>query len=224
MALMLIKQILDSKNNESKLSANIVVDPASGKNIITCLNESLNLLKDGTTDGSSSLSADYNNLEKIATALAALKVTLNDFLTGEDNEGDIDRLSELVKAIQANKDSIDALVMDNLSVDDIVNSLTSTDADKVLSAAQGKALKDLLDALEISINAKIDAIHSHENQAILDNITETANGDLEYNGKVLNGATSVAVVANSEATPVFDEKLILVVSPLTGTGAEDAGE
>lgn len=214
MALMLIKQILDSKNNESKLSAGIVVDPTSGKSVLDIISESINLLKDGTTDGSGSLAADYNTLSKLAGSLADLKVTVNDFLTGEDNEGDIDRLSELVKAIQANKDSIDALVMNNLTSEDIVDALTSADSDKVLSAAQGKALKDLIDALEASLTAKIESIHVFENQDALDKISETANGDLSFNGKVLDGATSVAVITEPGGTPVFNDKLVLVVSAL----------
>ena len=107
--------------------------------------------------------------------------------------------------------------MDNLTSDDLVNSLTSEATDKALAAAQGKALKDLIDVLESSVNAKFDAIHSHENQTVLDNITQTSDGDLEYNGKVLDGATSVAIVSSTEATPIFNEKLVLVVSQL-GTG------
>lgn len=220
MALLLIKKILDSKNNEQLLDANLVVNPETGKNILAHFTEALNLLRDGTADGSGELPQDYNTLLKISNSLAALKTTINDFLTGEDNEGDIDRLSELVKAIQVNKESIDALVMDNLAKSDIVNGLASAEEDKVLSAAQGKALKDLIDALEASVNEKIEAAHTHENQAVLDKITENADGDLEYNGKVLNGATSVAVVASADAAPVFDEKLILVVSPLSGGDPE----
>lgn len=224
MPLKLIKQILDSRNNEHKLDASIVVDPKSGKDIVKLFSDALNLLKDGTTDGSAGLPEDYNTLLKISNSLAALKVTLNDFLTGEDNEGDIDRLAELVKAIQANKESIDALLLDNLAKADLINTLTSEATDKPLTAAQGKVLKDLIDALESSLNEKLEAHHTHSNQEILDNITQNADGDLEYNGKVLNGATSVAMVASADATPVFDEKLILVVTPFTESGAEEAGE
>ena len=214
MALKLIKQILDSQNNEQLIDAKIVVDASTGKDVVAVFTEALNLLKDGTTDGSANLPADHNTLLKISNAITGLKATLNDFLEGEDDGGDIDRLVELVKAIQANKDSIDSLVMDNLSTDDIVDGLTSEDSGKVLSAAQGKALKDLIDALEASINAKLDALHSHSNQTVLDGISQTADGDLEYNGKVLNGATSVAMVSSADGAPVFNEKLILVVGSL----------
>lgn len=216
MALMLIKSILDSKNNEQVFDGRLVIDTLTGKNVIDSFTEALNVLKDGTTDASGNLPEEYNSLSKISAALASLKTTLNDFLTGEDNEGDIDRLVELVKAIQANKDSIDGLIADNVRKDDIVNALTSEDATKVLSAAQGKALKDLIDALETSLNAKLEAAHTHDNQDVLDKIGETSDGDLEYNGHVLNGATSVTLVSAADATPVFDEKLILVVSPFTG--------
>lgn len=179
MSLMLIKKLLDSKNNEHKLDASLVVEAKSGKDIVQLLTEALNLLKDGTTDGSAGLPDDYNTLLKISNSLAGVKATLNDFLTGEDNGGDIDRLIEVVKAIGENRDSIDALLMNNLSKDDLVNGLTSEATDKALTAAQGKALKDLITALETSVNAKLDAAHSHDNQDVLDNISQNADGDLE---------------------------------------------
>lgn len=221
MSLMLIKQILDARNNESKLDASIVIDPGSGKNIVSYVDTIVNLLKDGTTDGSGNLPADYNSLLKISTSLAELKSTINDFLTGEDNGDDIDRLVELVKAIQDNKDSIDSLVADHLTKDDLVDALTSEETEKALTAAQGKVLKGLIDALEEAVNTKLNAIHEHDNLDVLENITQDANGNLEYNGKILDGATSVAMVSSVDGTPVFNEKLVLVVSPYIAPAESD---
>lgn len=215
MSLMLIKQLLDSKNNEHKLDATLVVDSKTGKDVLSHVAESvekaINLLKDGTTDGSGNLPEDYNTLLKISNSMAGLKTTINDFLTGEANEGDIDRLVELVKAISDNKDAIDKLVINNLTKADLVDGLTSEATDKALTAAQGKALKDLIDAIET---------HVHDNMDVLSGLSKNAAGDLTFNGKTLDGATSVALVSAADATPVFDEKLILVVTPLTVSGSE----
>ena len=78
---------------------------------------------------------------------AALQNTLTTFLRGDADGGDLDRLKELVAAINANKDSIDALVADHVKKSELVNDLTSGGADKALAAEQGKALKGLIDAL-----------------------------------------------------------------------------
>lgn len=98
MALSLIKQIL-SNDKEILIEGSLVVDQASGKSF-----------SQHAADASIHLTA-----ADVETQIAPLKKTLNDFLTGEDDGGDIDRLTELVKAIGDNKDSIDALTSQNHS-------------------------------------------------------------------------------------------------------------
>ena len=53
-------------------------------------------------------------ITEINGQFAALESTLNTFLQGEADGGDLDRLKELVAAISANKDSINALVADHV--------------------------------------------------------------------------------------------------------------
>ena len=204
------------------IDATIVVNPASGKDIITeigglntLITQSVNLLKDGTTDGSGGLPADYSTMKKLADGISTVKTTLNTFLKGEADGGDIDRLVELVAAIGQNKDSITALTSDKVAKADIVNALTSEDAGKVLSAAQGKALKTLIDNLDSKLEQQIAAIHSHDNKAVLDGISKNAGGNLVFNGHALDGATGIAVVASADATPVYDSQLVFVVEEIT---------
>lgn len=117
---------------------------------------------------SSALQADIDELETL----------LNTFLNGAADGGDIDRLKELVAAINANKGSIDALVADKVAKADIINDLTTGGAGKVLSAEQGKALKALID----SLNTDVGNVHTHANLAdVLDKLS-TANGKLQFNG------------------------------------------
>lgn len=102
--------------------------------------------------------ADASTVE---ATLSALKTTVETFLTGEDNANDvIDRLVELVNAIQSNKDSVDALVADKVAKADIVNDLTTGGADKVLSAEQGKALMTLIESLQTEVDG---SSHTHAN-------------------------------------------------------------
>ena len=141
----------------------------------------VNLLMDGG-DGSS-LSVDHNTLLKISTDLTGVKNTLNTFLQGEANGGDLDRLIELVNAIGQNRDSIDALVGDKVSFSDIVNDLTTGGAAKVLSAQQGVVLAGMIAALESSLTDTINGLHTHPNLEVLNAITVSANsGGLVYDG------------------------------------------
>lgn len=119
-----------------------------------------------------------NDGSTVEDTLTAVKNSLTVFLEGADNEDAvIDRLSELVNAIQANKDSIDDILAGKLNPADIVNDLTTGGTDKPLSAEQGKVLKGL-----------IDAIHTFSNQAVLDALGEDANGELTYNGEKVDKA------------------------------------
>ncbi len=141
----------------------------------------INLLMDGG-DGSS-LSVDHNTLLKISTDLTGVKATLNTFLAGAADGGDLDRLIELVTAIGANRDSIDALTSDKVAFSDIVNDVTTGGAAKVLSAQQGVVLAGMITALEDSLTDTIAGLHTHPNLAVLNAITvSAASGGLVYGG------------------------------------------
>lgn len=80
----------------------------------------------------------------IRTALSELTTRLNALADSDDDT--LDQLSEIVAYIKSNKTLIDAITTSKVSVDDIVDNLTSTDVDKPLSANQGKILKELIES------------------------------------------------------------------------------
>jgi hemerythrin-like domain-containing protein len=79
-------------------------------------------------------------IEELTTRLNAL---------ANSTDSDLDQMAEIVAYIKSNKTLIDSITSSKVSVADIVNNLTSNVANKPLSAAQGVALKALIDAIEI---------------------------------------------------------------------------
>lgn len=73
---------------------------------------------------------------------------VNALLDSDDET--LDQLSEIVAYIKSNKALIDAITTSKVSVSDIVNNLTSDVTNKPLSAAQGVALKGLIDSIDVS--------------------------------------------------------------------------
>lgn len=179
MALKLIKELLDAQGNKQLIKGSNIVDEATGVTFEDHVaNKTIHLTE-----------AD------VEAKMAGLTKTVNDFLTGDADGGEVDRLVELVTAIGENKGSIDKLVAD-------------------------KATKAELTALQEQVSGIENGSHSHENQTVLDGISKNATGDLTYNGKTLDGATSVAFVSAAADAPVFDGKLVLVVEAYKEPTAE----
>lgn len=65
----------------------------------------------------------------------------------DSDDTTLDQLSEVVAYIKSNRDLISAITTSKVNVADIVNNLTTNAANKPLSAAQGVALKALIDEL-----------------------------------------------------------------------------
>lgn len=82
-------------------------------------------------------------------ALQGLSDRINAALDSDD--ATLDQMSEVVAYIKSNKSLIDAITTSKVSVADIVNDLVTNVADKPLSAAQGVALKQLIDDLQAII-------------------------------------------------------------------------
>lgn len=72
---------------------------------------------------------------------------LNTFADSDDDT--LDQMSEIVAYIKSNKTLIDAITTQKVSVADIVDNLTTNVSNKPLSAAQGVALKALIDGIVI---------------------------------------------------------------------------
>ena len=89
--------------------------------------------------------ADAHN--DIRLLIQGLTDRLNALADSDDTT--LDQLSEVVAYIKSNRDLISAITTDKVSVADIVDDLVTNVADKPLSAAQGVALKALIDAISI---------------------------------------------------------------------------
>lgn len=87
--------------------------------------------------------AAHNDLR---LALQELANRINAALDSDDTT--LDQMSEVVAYIKSNKSIIDAITTSKVSVTDIVNDLVTNAAGKPLSAAQGVALKKLIDDLQ----------------------------------------------------------------------------
>ena len=92
----------------------------------------------------------------IRLLIQSLTDRLNALADSDDTT--LDQLSEIVAYIKSNKSLIDAITTDKVSVADIVDNLTTDAADKPLSAAQGVALKTMLDAALGAYITDIDAL------------------------------------------------------------------
>lgn len=67
----------------------------------------------------------------------------------DSDDTTLDQLSEVVAYIKSNRSLIEAITTSKVSVADIVDNLTTNASDKPLSAAQGVALKALIDAISV---------------------------------------------------------------------------
>ena len=110
-----------------------------------------------TAVSSHNTSVDAHN--DIRLLITDLTTKLNNFLDVDD--ATTDQLSEVLTLIDANKGTLESLTSNKINVSDIVNNLTTNSTDKVLSAAQGVAIKGLIDALQEAVNGKADEGHGH---------------------------------------------------------------
>lgn len=95
----IIDGFLDENGNPLPMSGSIVRDKATGKTFSEHL-----------ADADRHVTKEAINT-LIENSLKPLQTTLNTFLSGDpDDNGTVDRLKELVAAINANKDSIDRLL------------------------------------------------------------------------------------------------------------------
>ena len=81
----------------------------------------------------------------IRLLVQGLTTRLNALADSDDTT--LDQMSEVVAYIKSNRSLIDAITTGKVSVSDIVDNLTTNVSNKPLSAAQGVALKALIDAI-----------------------------------------------------------------------------
>lgn len=133
----------------------------------------------GAVSAHNTNNAAHNDIRML---IDGLTTRLNALANSTDT--DLDQMAELVAYIKSNKSLIDGITTSKVSVADIVNNLTTNVTNKPLSAAQGVALKALIDGLA---SGKLDA--SKLSEAINTALARAkANG--EFDGK--NGDPGVS--------------------------------
>ena len=128
----------------------------------------------------------------IRIELRQLAERINTALNSEDV--DLDQLAEIVAYIKSNKALIDSITTSKVSVADIVDNLVTNAANKPLSAAQGVALKALIDG-------KLDA--SKLPQAVTEALTQ-AKASGEFDGADGRGITSITRTSGNGAAGTTD--------------------
>lgn len=153
--------------------------------------------KISTHDTSSSA---HNDIRLLITELTT---KLNNFLDVDDTT--TDQLSEVLTLINNNKGTLESLTSSKLNVSDIVNNLTTSSTSKVLSAAQGVAIKGLIDTLQSELDGHTHAIADVSGlQSALDGKAASSHGThVSYSSTapVMDGTASVgsaSTVARSD--------------------------
>ena len=138
-----ITQLNDSVTSSSSSRA------ATSKAVKTAYDKAVSANAELHTHNSSSTSHDdlRNLISDLTTRLNAL---------ADSDDTTLDQLSEIVAYIKNNKSLIDNVTTSKVNVSDIIDSLTSTAANKPLSAKQGKVLNDLITELTAAIENKLD--------------------------------------------------------------------
>lgn len=98
----------------------------------------------------SSHNSDTGAHNDIRALISSLTSRLNTLANSTDE--DLDQMAELVAYVKSNKGLIDSITTSKVSVSDIVDNLTSNVTDKPLSAAQGVAIKALIDSISSSLS------------------------------------------------------------------------
>ncbi len=83
----------------------------------------------------------------IRDLITGLTTRLNALANSDDTT--LDQMSEIVAYIKSNKTLIEQVTTNKVNVSDIINNLTTNVSNKPLSAAQGVALKALIDAIDV---------------------------------------------------------------------------
>ena len=114
----------------------------------------------------------------IRDLIDGLSTRLNALADSDDET--LDQMSEIVEYIKANKALIDSVTTSKVSVSDIVDNLTTNVSNKPLSAAQGVAIKALIDALDAELDS-----HTHE-------ISDVTNLQSTLDGKASKSVATIS--------------------------------
>ena len=166
-----------------------------------------------TTEITNSISAHNTSADAhddIRDLITGLTTRLNTLADSDDTT--LDQMSEIVEYIKSNKSLIDSITTNKVNVSDIINNLTTNVTNKPLSAAQGVAIKSLIDSLQTVVDSKANSIHTHVISDVT-NLQTTLDAKVPdsrtINGMALsNNITLSASDVGADASGSADEALI----------------
>lgn len=146
-----------------------------------------------------------------------LTTRLNALADSDDDT--LDQMSEIVAYIKSNKSLIDAITTQKVSVTDIIDNLTTNVANKPLSAAQGVALKALIDGITIP-----ETLPNPQKIIFTGAVTAEYDGSSQQTINIPTGGSdpytlpimSSAQLGGGKAIEKTDEDVPVAVDPSTG--------
>lgn len=154
----------------------------------------------------------------IRLLIQGLTTRLNTLADSDDET--LDQMSEIVTYIKSNKTLIDAITTQKVSVADIVDNLVTNVSNKPLSAAQGVALKALIDGITIpetlpnpqklKFTGAVTAEYDGSTEQTV-NIPESTGGD-SYTLPIMSDTQ----LGGGKAVAKTDEDVPVAVDPETG--------
>ena len=117
----------------------------------------------------------------IRLLIEGLTTRLNALANSDDTT--LDQMAEVVAYIKSNRSLIESVTTDKVNVSDIVNDLETNVSNKPLSAAQGVALKSLIDTLQAAVPTKLSQLSDDStHRLVTDDEKESWNKKSNFSG------------------------------------------
>lgn len=143
----------------------------------------------------------HNDIRLLITGLTN---RLNALADSDDQS--LDQLSEIVAYIKSNKELIDDITTSKVSVDSIVDNLTTNVNNQPLSAAQGVALKSLIDAIVVPTllsQLKEDTTH----RTVTDSEKSTWNNKSNFSGNYNDLTNKPTLMTEDRVIQLIDGRM-----------------
>lgn len=150
-------------------------------------------------------SSAHSDIRDLITTLTNRLNTLAD-----SDDTTLDQMSEVVTYIKNNKSLIDGITTAKVSTADIINNLTTNSSNKPLSAAQGVALKDLIDA--ITVPTKMSELNNDKGYITSVPDEYVTEDELTAKGYVTNAQMPTSLPANGGDADTLDGYHIRIAS------------
>lgn len=164
-------EVTRAKNAESSLSTTISDEITRAESALnTTISNEVTRAKKAESDLSSSIQTSVSSHNTSTTAHDDIRTLISNLTTrvnavADSEDVDLDQLSEIVAYIKSNRSLIDNVTTSKVSVSDIIDNLTSTSANKPLSANQGRVLNTSITSLTTKLNNHIDSLSNVENKS-----------------------------------------------------------